>query len=87
MGETTRNWFAGYSPFVPDHNNGVEGTNNSIKRDFTLRERIPLNEFKVVALDMVNQMSLWYNEKEEQKPKQMCLLPKITNKVSDDKIF
>lgn len=23
LGETTRNWFRGYSPFVPDHNNGV----------------------------------------------------------------
>lgn len=23
LGETTRNWFAGYSPFVPDHNNGI----------------------------------------------------------------
>lgn len=23
LGETTRNWYRGYSPFVPDHNNGV----------------------------------------------------------------
>lgn len=23
LGESTRNWYAGYSPFVPDHNNGI----------------------------------------------------------------
>lgn len=23
LGETTRNWYRGYDPFVPDHNNGV----------------------------------------------------------------
>lgn len=25
LGETTRNWYRGYSPFVPDHNNAVVG--------------------------------------------------------------
>lgn len=55
--------------------------NNSIKRDFTLRERLPLNTFKVAALDMVHKMSLRYNPNEEDKPKQIALIPKLENKV------
>lgn len=57
----TKNWYAGYSPFVPDHNNGQEGFNNHIKRDHTLRERLHLNEFKIKLLQMVSDMSNRYD--------------------------
>lgn len=101
--ETTRNWYRGYSPFVPDNNNAMvstfcsivffvcltriffylqEGTNLGIKRDFTMRELLPLNSFKITSIDMVHQMSLRYNEDEEEYPKQVAVLPKLTNSVS-----
>lgn len=56
-----------------------EGTNLSIKRDFTLRELIP---FKITLMEMVRQMSLRYDANEEEVPKQVALEPKITNMVS-----
>lgn len=65
-----------YDMYLPSQ----EGTNNSIKRDFTLRERIPLNVFKVKVLDMVHQMSMRYDPNEED-AKKMVLVPQITNKV------
>lgn len=40
-----------------------EGMNNSIKRDFTLRERLPLNTFKITVLDMVQRSNRDTNEK------------------------
>lgn len=58
-----------------------EGMNNSIKRDFTLRERLPLNTFKITVLDMVQQMSKRYDSIEETKPKEIVLQPEISNKV------
>lgn len=59
-----------------------EGTNLSIKRDFTLRELIPLNTFKIVVLDMAHQMSLRYDGNVEETPKQVAIIPKISNEVS-----
>lgn len=57
--------------------------NNSIKRDFTIRERIPFNLFKVMVLDMVHQMSMRYDPKEEKENlKKIALAPPITNVVS-----
>lgn len=58
-----------------------EGTNLEIKRDFTLRERLILNIFKVSSKQMVRQMSLRYNPDEGEIPKQIALEPKITNQV------
>lgn len=58
-----------------------EGTNLGIKRDFTLRERILFNIFKVSSKEMVRQMSLRYNSDEEEIPKQIAMEPKITNQV------
>lgn len=57
----TRNWYAGYSSFVPNHNNGQEGYNNHIKRDHTLRERLPSNTFKINFMRMVSDMSARYD--------------------------
>lgn len=57
----SENWYAGYSPFVPSHNNGQEGFHNHIKRDHTLRERLPVNTFKFKFLEMVSDISSRYN--------------------------
>lgn len=57
--------------------------NNSIKRDFTLRERVPLNIFKITVLNMVTQMSMRYDPKEEQIPKEIVLSPTISSNVSE----
>lgn len=59
--EDTKNWYAGYSSFVPDHNNAQEGFNQHIKRDHTLRERLHLNEFKVAFMQMIHDMSVCYD--------------------------
>lgn len=59
-----------------------EGINLSIKRDFTMRERIHFNIFKVSVKDIVHQMSLRYHPGQGEIPKQVALTPKITNKVS-----
>lgn len=59
--ENTKNWYAGYSPFVPDHNNAQEGFNQHIKRDHTLRERLHLNEFKIAFMHMIHDMSIQYD--------------------------
>lgn len=56
-----------------------------MKRDFTMRELIPLNIFKITSIDMVEQMSLRYNEDEEENPKKVAMLPILTNKVSKTK--
>lgn len=61
LDEDTQNWYAGYSDFVPNHNNAQEGFNNHIKRDHTLRERLPLNTFKVKFMQMVSDMSACYD--------------------------
>lgn len=58
-----------------------EGTNLGIKRDYTLRELILFNIFKVSSMDMVRQMSLRYDANTEEAPKVVASLPKISNEV------
>lgn len=58
-----------------------EGINLAVKRDFTMRERIHFNIFKVSSKQMVRQMSLRYNPDEGEIPKQIVMEPKLTNQV------
>ena len=45
------NWFVGAGPI--DHNNGIEGTNDDIKKRKTIRDKQPLGAFLQNALDIV----------------------------------
>lgn len=38
-------WFEGFATSFPSTNNGIEATNSVIKRDHTLRERLPVGPF------------------------------------------
>lgn len=46
-----------------------------------MRVRIPFNIFKITIMQMASQMSSRYNPNEGEKPKEIMLEPKITNKV------
>lgn len=64
-------------------NNGQEGFNNIIKRDFTLRERLPLNEFKMEFLNIVSTISSRYDpvkmKVEGRQIKRIIDIPVISN--------
>jgi len=58
---TTHNeWYEGVGHFTPSTNNGLEATNNVIKKENTLRERLPLSRFKVLAFEIVEKWSKCY---------------------------
>lgn len=71
-------WFAGYTPFAPSHNNAQEGFNLVLKRDYTLRERLPFNIFKAVFTNMVCSISEQYSPTCGKKPKQIVDIPVLT---------
>lgn len=78
--EGTQNWYCGYSPYVPAHNNFQEGFNNHVKRDHLLRERLPFETFKIVLTDMVSDMSKCYEPGQTiEKVKKIQNTPKIDN--------
>lgn len=56
------NWYLGAAPISPATNNALESFNRVIKDHNTLRERIPLARFLVVAEEMVNSWSLQATE-------------------------
>jgi hypothetical protein len=47
--DNNKGWFEGCAPCFPSTNNGLESTNAVIKRQHTLRERLPLMRFLEVA--------------------------------------
>lgn len=71
-------WFSGYTPFAPSHNNAQEGFNLVLKRDYTLRERLPFNVFKAVFTDMVCSISEQYSSHCGKKPKKIVDVPNIS---------
>lgn len=80
--DDTKNWYNGYSPFVPAHNNANEGFNLHIKRDYTMRERLALNVFKVTFSAMINDMSVRYDPSNPTgEVKKIRMLPDITNQM------
>ena len=59
--EANPNWFAGSAVGFPKTNNGVEGTNNWIKTNSTLRQKLPLNQFLSTASNLVKDWSIERN--------------------------
>ena len=60
---TTHNeWYEGVGHFTPSTNNGLEAINNVIKKESTLRERLPLSRFKVLAFEIVEKWSKSYEQ-------------------------
>lgn len=53
-------WYACANLKAPNTNNGTEGTNLTLKRDHTLRERQPMTQFSVVFLQMLRHISQMY---------------------------
>jgi len=52
-----RNWFAGAAPGHPSSNNGLEATNAVIKKENTLRERLPVGQFLNCMSEIVKMWS------------------------------
>ena len=53
-------WYEGYSPDYPSTNNALEATNNVIKKESTLRERLSLGQFFSTLTKMIES---WSNER------------------------
>jgi len=58
--EKNQNWYEGAAKSAPSTNNALEASNRVIKDEHTLRERIPLNQFKILAMEMIQKWSLAY---------------------------
>lgn len=71
------NWFEGAAEFVPSHNNGVESHNSNIKRNYTMRKRLPLNQF----FDAVNEMVLAASKKLSNGDRQITSEPTISKQI------
>ena len=56
------NWFEGAACGYPSTNNALEATNNDIKNSYTFRERLPLGEFLVLCIRMVEK---WSQDRDE----------------------
>lgn len=61
------NWFSAANLKAPNTNNAMEGFNSTLKRDFTLRERQPLTEFKSTFIEMIKSKSQMYGREIDQK--------------------
>lgn len=59
--EQRSNWYEGAAHFHPSHNNALEATNSVIKKEFTLRERLPLRKFIEATEAMTRSWSLERN--------------------------
>lgn len=55
-----RNWYEGAALKSPSTNIALEATNKLIREENMFRERLPLNEFKEVLLNMVSRWSIQY---------------------------
>jgi hypothetical protein len=53
-------WFKGVQHFTPSTNNALESFNRVIKDEKTLRERLPLSRFRILALETVEKWSKEY---------------------------
>lgn len=55
-----KNWYEGVRMLTPSTNNALESTNNVIKKEGTIRERLPLAKFNTILLEMVESWSARY---------------------------
>ena len=53
-------WYEGVKHFTPSTNNALEAKNKVIKDEDTMRERLPLSRFNVVAFESVEKWSESY---------------------------
>ncbi|RNA14669.1 hypothetical protein BpHYR1_002690 [Brachionus plicatilis] len=58
---TKDGWYEGLQLFTPSTNNSLEATNRVIKDEDTLRDRLVLSRFTVVALSIVKKWSIERN--------------------------
>lgn len=63
MDKKNCNWFEGYRHFTPSTNNCLESCNKLIKDEYTFRERLLINRFKIVAINIFEKWSLDYKHK------------------------
>jgi len=56
------NWYEGASPGNPSTNNSLEATNGTIKKEHTIRERLPLAQFLNVAVAKI--LPSWSTERD-----------------------
>lgn len=61
------NWFACANLKAPNTNNATEGTNLTLKRDHTLRERQPMTQFSETFIQMIRYKSEMYARETEPK--------------------
>merc|ERR1719223_2020476 len=61
--EKNRNWYEGAALCRPSTNNGLEGTNGVIKRNFTNRDRLPVGRFIDMICQIVGSHSERHNER------------------------
>lgn len=47
------NWFEGAADYTPSTNNALESHNSNIKRNWTFRKRLPMNQFFNAMIEMV----------------------------------
>lgn len=57
------NWFEGVEPasMTPSTNNALESFNNTIKKEFTLRQKMPVARFRTTFFKMVEKISKTYD--------------------------
>ena len=79
--EANPNWFAGAAVGFPKTNNGVEGTNNWIKTNSTLRQKLPLNQFLSTASNLVKDWSIERDIKHKH-AKPFFEIPSITTQLA-----
>lgn len=58
--EKNQNWYEGVSPGTPSTNNALESTNRMIRDENIIRERLPLNQFCYVLIEIIEAFSRKY---------------------------
>lgn len=67
------NWFEGAADYTASTNNGQEGHNAVIKKNVTLRKRLPMNQFLVCMMNMTSDISKQFSKSE----RALAVEPKI----------
>lgn len=61
-----KNWYEGLRLYTPSTNNALESCNGVIKKENTIRERLPLSKFRVILFEMTQGWSNLYKYKLKQ---------------------
>lgn len=79
MAKIISNWFEGAASGYPSTNNGIESTNSIIKKEHTLRDRLPVSQFLNKLNDLLIKWSMDRNP-ELQSYKNFSVKPTVTLK-------